>query len=67
MKKEDILRLANQVIDVRTLDEIGASEDVKVIRDNGTSGDHPGKRWYVVVFNNGRGVSVYCKNKDLRY
>jgi len=41
------------------LNEIQQSEEVKAIRDNGMDGRRIGKRWYVVVFNDGYGVSVY--------
>ena len=60
MNKSEILRYSGKVIDRSTLNEIRASEDVKVIRDNGMSGTHIGKRWYVVVLKGGGGVSVYC-------
>lgn len=59
MNREEIIKLGGKVIDKKTLDEIQESEDVKAIRDNGMDATHIGKRWYVVVFHNGEGVSVY--------
>ena len=66
MNKSEILRYSGKVIDLSTMDEIRASDDVKVIRDNGMSGSHIGKRWYVVVFKSGDGISVYCTRPSAR-
>lgn len=66
MNKSEILRYSGKVIDPSTMNEIRASEDVKVIRDNGMSGSHIGKRWYVVVFKSGDGISVYCTRSSLK-
>ena len=60
MTKKEILQYSEKVIDRQTMDEIRRSDDVKVIRDNGMAGKHLGKRWYVVVFKGGDGISVYC-------
>ena len=61
MNKEDVLKLSGREIDRETLKEIRECEDVKAIRDNGIDGNHIGKRWYVVVFRTGNGISVYCR------
>ncbi|MDY2960547.1 MAG: hypothetical protein SOR72_07190 [Hornefia sp.] len=59
MIRQEIVKLDGKVIDKKILDEIQKSEDVKAIRDNGMDATHIGKRWYVVVFHSGEGISVY--------
>ena len=59
MTREEITNLDGTIIDRKMLNEIQQSEEVKAIRDNGMDGRRIGKRWYVVVFNDGYGVSVY--------
>ncbi len=59
MTREEILEFSGQTVDDDTLKQIQESDAVKAIRDNGIDGNHPGKHWFVVVFKEGSGISVY--------
>lgn len=61
MTGKEIAQYKDKVVDRETLDRLASSENVKTVKDCGIDGNHPGKKWYVIVFNDMTEISVYVK------